>query len=280
MSPTPPAPPGARPRRPPRPRAHPALAERRRAIARARGRRRRAALTLAAATLLAIGALYWLATGPVLAVHGVSVSGYDRPDQADLVSALTAAAGDGTIIVPSTGEMQVAARRFPWVASISVSRSWPRGLSVRVTQATPAAVASDGTTSVLVAQDGRVLGPLAGKPGVGWVRLASPPPSPGQLLPEPALPAVAFIGAAAPSIAKQVRQLSVDSGGRLEGRLADGVELRLGTPDRLVAKARALALVLASARHDGTLANASYIDLTVPVRPAVGQREQASAPAG
>jgi cell division protein FtsQ len=231
-------------------------------------------------TLLSIGLLYWIATGPVLAVKGVTVSGYDRPDQAELVDALTHAAGDGTIIVPATGQMQMAAKAFPWVDSISVSRAWPRGLRVSVTQATPAAVASDGTTSVLVASDGRVLGPLAGKPGVGWVRLASPPPAPGELLPDPALPAVAFIDAADPAIAAQVRQLSVDSAGRLVGRLSDGVELRLGTPDRLVAKARALALVLASARHDGTLATASYIDLTVPVRPAVGQTEEASAPAG
>ena len=110
----------------------------------------------------------------------MSVSGYDRPDRADLVAAITKAAGEGTIIAPATGDVAAAADRFPWVASVSVSRDWPRGMAVHVTEATPAAVASFGDQAVLVSAQGRVLGPREGTPGVGWLRLEVAPPPAGR----------------------------------------------------------------------------------------------------
>ena len=81
-----------------RARPHPAVVERRRAVARAQGRRRRSGALLVLGTLAVLAILWWLATGPLVAVHGVSVSGYDRPDRAELVKALTAAAEEGTVI--------------------------------------------------------------------------------------------------------------------------------------------------------------------------------------
>jgi hypothetical protein len=57
--------------------------------------------------------------------------------------------------------------------------------------------------------------------------------------------------------------------GLLVGRLRGGPDLRLGTGERMAAKAAALGLVLRDIGPEDERA-ASYIDLTVPERPALG----------
>lgn len=254
------------PRRSP---AHPALVERRRAIARARGRRRRSGALLLLGTAAAVALVYWLATGPLLAVHDVRMRGYEREDRGELLAALTAAAGEGTILSPAVAEMRRAADAYPWVESIAVARTWPRGLKVEVTQARPLAVAAFGDRSVLVAAGGRVLADREGAPGLGWMRLAAEPPPAGARLPEGARAALGFLAAADPEVAARVRALTPARDGVVTGRLARGPELRLGPPERLPAKAAALGLVLAELTP-AEQRSASYIDLTFPERPAVG----------
>lgn len=256
-------------------RPHPAVAHRRRSVVRARGRKRRDAALWSLGIAVGLVLLYWLATGPLLAVHDVTVTGYERGDSAQLVAALESAAGDGTIIVPATGEMRAAAGRFPWVESISVSRTWPRGLKVVVYEATPVAIASFGGTAVTVSTSGRVLGPTEAGTRLGTVRLGAPAPAAGQTLPEDETATLAFLGASKPALAFTVRDLHVDRAGQVSARLVDGPELRLGAPVRMVAKARALALMLKAvpAKERGT---GMYIDLSVPENPALGSLAGAS----
>ncbi len=257
------------PGRPARERPHPALAERRRAIARAQGKRRRSGVLLLIGAAVAAAFVYWIATGPLLAVHDVRMGGYEREDKGELMSALERAAGTGTILQPAIGEMQEAADAFPWVESISVARTWPRGLVVDVTEAEPVAVAAFGDQAVLVSAAGRVLGPREGSPGLGWMRLDAAPPAPGATLPDEARAGLAFMAAAPPEVAARVRALSLGRDGALTARLTDGPPLRLGPPERLAAKASALALVLSSVSAADQQA-ATYIDLTFPERPALG----------
>ena len=261
------------PDRPARP--HPAVADRRRSVVRARGRRRRSATLIVLGVAAGLLLLYWLATGPLLAVHDVNVSGYDRDDSAQLVGALESAAGQGTVIVPATGRMRAAAEHFPWVESISVSRTWPRGLRVVVHEASPVAIASFGGGAVMVSAAGRVLGPAEAGVALGTVRLAAEAPAAGSFLPRDETTTLAFLAASAPAVAKTVRDLHVDRTGQVGARLVDGPELRLGATDRMVAKARALALVLRGVpvkeRRSGT-----YIDLSVPENPALGTTAAAS----
>ena len=245
-------------------------------MVRARGRKRRAAILWSLGIGVGLVLLYWLATGPLLAVHEVNVTGYERDDSAQLVTALQSAAGDGTIIVPATGEMRAAAQRFPWVESISVSRTWPRGLKVVVSEAKPVAIASFGGTAVMVSAAGRVLGPMEPGRSLGTVRLAAQAPAAGQTLPEDEIATLAFLDASKPAVAAKVRDLQVDPAHQVTAQLVDGPQLRLGAADRMVAKARALALMLkgvpAAQRGTGT-----YIDLSVPENPALGSLTGASA---
>lgn len=221
---------------------------------------------------LAVAALaYWVLTGPLLAVSGVHMRGYDRDDRAQLVAALESAAGRGTILSPAVAEMEQAAARNPWVESISVARTWPRALAVDVVQARPAAVAyADGADPVLVAADGRVLdAATGGDTGLGWLRLAEAPPAPGGNLPAASAAGVEFLTHLEPDVAALVRDLAPLEGGVLGARLEGGPELRLGKPERLPAKATALGMVLAALSGDDRAA-ATYIDLSVPEHPAVG----------
>lgn len=250
-------------------RPHPALADRRRAISRARGRRRRFVALIALAALAGIAGLYWVATGPLVAVHGVSMGGYERADGDELLRSLSAAAAEGTVLAPPTEAMRAAAAEFAWVDSISVSRRWPRALRVTVVPAVPVAVAAFEDQAVLVSARGRVLGVKDGTTGLGWLRLEQSPPAEGGTLPEGARAALAFVAAADPVVAARVRGLRVVRGGSVVGRVTAGPELRLGAPVRLSAKARALGLLLANLSPEEE-AGASYIDLSVPERPALG----------
>ncbi len=80
--------------------------------------------------------------------------------------------------------MHRVAERFPWVESISVRRTWPRGLRVDVVEARPVAVVSFGAQAALVSASGRVLGPVAGGERLGAVRLGAAAPEAGGTLPE------------------------------------------------------------------------------------------------
>lgn len=255
-----------------RTRPHPAVVERRRAVARAQGRRRRSGALLVLGTLAVAAVLWWIATGPLVAVHGVSVSGYDRSDRGALTKALETAAEEGTVLSPASGAMAAAAREFPWVDSISVARSWPRSLSVRVVPATPVAVAAFEDQAVLVSAAGRVLGIKDGTSGLGWLKLSEAPPAAGGTLPAGARAELAFMAAAAPDVARRIRRLHPAGDGTIVGSLTGGPELRLGAPERMPAKAQSLGLLLAalSAEEEST---ASYIDLTIPENPALGPVE-------
>ena len=251
-------------------RAHPGVVARRRRVARARGRQRRGIALIGLGALAALALLWWLANGPMLAVGDVTVRGYDRPDGDALVAAIDEAASGGTMVSPPVDEIRDAAAAFPWVASVSVQRDWPRGVAVEVTMARPAAVAAAaGGEPAVVAASGRVLGPVPEDAGLGWLRVPSPPPAAGYALPEADRAALDFLAAAPPEAARRVRRLGMDATGALSGRIDGGPALRLGRPEHLAAKARALGLVLAQVPAED-LAAATYIDLRVPQRPAIG----------
>jgi cell division protein FtsQ len=251
-------------------RPHPAVVARRRRIARARGRQRRGTALIGVGALAALALLWWLAQGPLLAVGHVTVRGYDRPDRDALVAAVEQAASGGTMVSPPVDEVRAAAAAFPWVASVSVQRDWPRGVTVDVATARPVAIAAAaGGEAALVAEGGRVLGPVPDDAGLGWLRLQAPPPPAGYALPDADRAALAFLAAAPQEASQRVRRLGMDATGALSGHIEGGPALRLGRPEHLAAKARALGLVLAQVPAED-VQSATYIDLRVPKRPAIG----------
>ena len=117
-------------------RQHPAVAERRRQVVRDRGRRRRSGAMLVVVTAAAVArASTGSLTGPLLAIQNVALTGYDRHDRTELARALQDAADQGTVLSPAgRRRCRPPPHRFPWVASISVARDWPRGLAIHVSR--------------------------------------------------------------------------------------------------------------------------------------------------
>lgn len=250
-------------------RAHPALVARRTRLARVRRRRGRdAALALIVATAAAAGA-WWLLTGPLLAVTAVEVDGYDRTDLPQLEAALGAAAARGTSVAPAEEDLRTVAARFPWVDDLVIRRDLPRGLRVQVIMARPAAVAvPEQGEPALVTEAGRVLGPAGSERGLARFRTADlTTPAAGTDISGEPLAALRFAAAAEPEVAARLRSLRLERG-RLLGRLDAGPRLRLGPPERLPAKARSLAAVLNHLPPEAEAA-ATYLDLSVPERPAL-----------
>jgi cell division septal protein FtsQ len=248
-----------------------ALLARRRAVAAERGRRRRTILLCVIATAAAVAGGWWVVTGPPGRIASVEVTGYDGPDSAAVEETIRIVARRGTVVDPPVELLRQATAGFPWVEGLEVSRDLPRGISVQVLQARPGAVAVPDTgPRVLLSSSGRVLGPVPSPaPSVPRVRVGTVDLEPGQTITDPATrAALAFSEGLSAKVAVRVLGLHEERGA-LIGRLAAGPELRVGLPEDLSAKAAALELVLGqlSAEEERS---ASYIDLSVPSRPAVG----------
>jgi cell division protein FtsQ len=249
---------------------HPALAERRRRVARDRGRRRRYIVLAAAGVAMCVLAGYWLASGPVLTINDVSVTGYRGPDGPQFAQEVSAAAEQpGSLISPPVPTMTAVAQRFPGVETIRVSRAWPLGLAVAVVPATPfAIVAAPGQISVVVSHRGLVMAPAPKHLVRPSIVLSQPIPAYGQPVPEWAMETIGFLELVRPGTRGRIQDLAYVND-ELRGTMTKGPVLILGTLDRLPDKAVALNALLAAVSPQ-VVAQATYIDLSVPDRPAVG----------
>jgi hypothetical protein len=255
---------------PPPGRPHPEIDRRRREVARDRGRRRRLVVVGALGAMVCVLAGYWLATGPVLTINGVTVKNYRGADAAQLQSALSSSASHGgSLLSPPIGTMTAVAQRFPGVESISVSRDWPLGLTVTVIPADPfAIVAAPGERSVVVSGRGLVMGPVPHHSARPGIVLSEPIPAFGHPLPTWAMQVLGFLAIVHAHTRPRIQGLRYVQG-QLTGHLINGPVLILGTLARLQDKAAAVNAVL-GAVSPATLSRATYLDVTVPERPALG----------
>lgn len=251
-------------------RAHPALEERRRKVARERGRRRRLVVLGGIGAVVCVLAGYWLATGPVLTINGVTVTGYRGPDGPQLQSALTAAASHGgSLLSPPVDDMTVIAERFPGVQTIRVSRDWPLGLTVAVVPAPAFAIVSaPGQASVVVSPRGLVMAPAPTHLVRPTIVLSQPIPTFARPLPAWAMQTLGFLTLVTPSARPRIQHITY-AGGELRAQMTKGPALILGTLDQLPQKAVALNTILSRVPAK-TIGSATYLDLSVPDRPAVG----------
>jgi len=253
------------------------LVDRRREVVAARHRRRRTMLLGCVATAAAASGAWWIATGPVMTVSNIAITGYDLPDQAKVIRAVQiASVGADALHVP-TAEVERALAGMPWVADVSVSRDLPRGLNVRITKADSGAVAvTDDGRRFIVSRTGRVLQAESGASTTAQLpEIRLPKVRVGQWLPAGAgRVALSVAVSVSPDVSARVRDLRVENG-VLSGRLSDGPQVRFGQPINLRQKARALDAILASPVAQADLADAEYIDLSAPDRPIMGGVERA-----
>ena len=221
----------------------PRIAERRRAVATEKRRRRgRWALAVMAVVVVA-GALYLFTRSPFLDVDRVEYRGVARSGAEEVEAAARVRVGEPLVEV-DTGAITRRIEAIPYVDTAVVRRDWNGLVVITVTERSPVAtVATTDGGRVTVDATGRVLTPVsfldavlvpiegvtAGEPGT-WVDGASG--------------ALELVGLLTPGVRSRVVSITVASDGSLSMALRPQGVVEFGPPTDLRAKVAALTLVM------------------------------------
>jgi cell division protein FtsQ len=224
-------------------------------------------LAVAALLLLVVLGLGWVATvSPLLSIDHVVVRGTHQLRTSDVTDAGGIHEGD-SLVWFRTGRSAAAIRALPYVDRATVTRSWPHTVRVVVSERVPVAWFTRAGSTYTTDATGRVLARVAAPP-TAMPQLVGVHGSdtPGRWI---SPPAVAAAAAAMPGLARVATQsVRAAPDGTVTLRLRNGVELRLGHPDRIAVKVRAALAVL------GALADShravGYVDVSVPTNPVAG----------
>jgi cell division protein FtsQ len=234
--------------------------------------RRRVLLVALLAGAVGLAYFGWFRDSSLVAVREVEVQGASGADREQIVAELTDAAKEMTTLHVKTDELASAVREFPSVASVSADAGFPHALEITVVEHQPTLIAHGGDRQVPVAADGSLL------PGVkaGDEKLPSLPvdelPSAGRLSGD-ALSEALAIGAAPAALRPLIAGASISKDYGVVVAMRGGIELRFGSRDQRHEKWAAVAAILA----DEQLESATYVDVRVPDRPAVGGASTATA---
>lgn len=261
-----------------------AIAERRRQVMAGHARHRRSIALGLVATASAGAGIFWLLTGPAVAIRSLEIHGYHRPDAPVVARYAQDAVSRGTMLRLPEGEVRAELRRFPWVHDFVITRRWPSGVTIDIAQARPAAIAVDGggATRVLLSQDGRVLGlPSSARDAADLptVTVNALPRKIGEVLATPEERAAVRIATDfEPSGGDRIDQLAVHGGG-IFGRMDTGLEVRFGPAERVGQKLAALDQVLPRLSAD-EVGPTRYVDVRAPEYPAAGTVAQEASTTG
>jgi cell division protein FtsQ len=260
------------------------VAERRRSLARTREiaarrekRRRRFIFIFVGVLALAISGFalytYVLRDLPLVEIRDLQIRGIDT-DTADgkqISDAIEVAAGEMTTLHLKPEILDQEMSRFPRVESARIEADFPNSATVTVNQREDGSIFGEDENALLIASDGTVLG----SPGDLTESLPliadGDPPEDGRLT-GAALDQAIVLGASPTELRTFIDRSNRTADG-VEVTLSNGLVLIFGTPEKAREKWRAAAAVIA----DPELTDADYIDLTVPMRPAVGSREEPAA---
>ena len=215
------------------------------------------------AVALIAGYMLWFRDSSFVAVEKVNVTGADlAPEVAGHLSA--AATGLSTLHLDRSA-LDAAVADDPTVIALKIDTDFPHGLTIDVESRTPAGWLATDDGGALIAADGTVLDTGVDQPeGLPTIEADSSGLSDraaGQ-----ALAAARVLGAVPGPLQPQVDNARVDDEHGVVVEVTGGIELRFGSPRGAEQKWHAASAVLA----DPTLTSATYIDLSLPSRPAVG----------
>jgi cell division protein FtsQ len=243
------------------PRIDPRIRERRIAVTRAAGRKRLRVLALLAGVIVITGVAYLVASSPLLDVDRVEVLGVDSA-VASQVRTRADVRLHSAMLFLDTGAIAHRVSTLPWVAHVSVHRTYPGTVRITVVERTAAAYVRAGKSGVmLVASDGRVFARVAtAPPNAIEIRGVRAAPNIGDLL-APA-DAAAVASQLPRALATRVRAVDVSSNG-IALVLAKGGAVQLGDATDLDAKSAATLAVLARIGSESF----SYLDVSTPETP-------------
>ncbi len=209
-----------------------------------------------------LGASVWLARSPLLALTTVEVEGMAAPEVKDVLIESGLVVGRPMVLL-RTGEIEQALLADPRIAAAEVILDWPQGATVYLVRRQPVAWVRYRDGWAQVAGDGTVLLEAASIDStlpVVELSMSSSPPS------AEVLGALAFVSELAPPSGAGVEVRL--QGNELWASVA-GVEVRLGRPIDMEAKAKALVALFAQ-----DIPPEATINLLAPTRPAIAYPEE------
>lgn len=225
---------------------------------RRRSGRRRTALAVAAA--LALGLAVWLVwAGPLLAVATVRVDGVSTLS-ADLVREAAGVEQGTPLLRVDVDGAEARVAELPQVASVEVTRGWPRTVVITVVERVPVAVVGEPGRRSLIDADGVLFDSVSGQPPAGVVQLVVDHPGPDDPATTAALTA---IGSLSDGLRAQVAGVAAADPEEVTMALTDGTVVRWGGAEDSPAKAGALAALLDQIAS-GSLEPAATIDVSAP----------------
>jgi cell division protein FtsQ len=223
-------------------------------------------LVAAAIVLIALyaGYMLWFRNLSWFAIDDVTVQGATTNER-EIKAAVERAAQDMTTLHLNDGQLRDAVARFPTVAAVGATTSFPHGLQVRIVERLPVALARVGGRQLAVSADGYLLAGASFDPkdlprieGAG---------AHGARLTTDAAAQAAILGAAPRPLRSRLSSSSWDEAhGGVVVQLEGAPELRFGDGSRAAEKWAAAAAVLSSPQRGSP----SYLDVSVPERPVAG----------
>jgi cell division protein FtsQ len=226
-------------------------------------RRRRAVLVTVLALSALTGAWLWVRDSSLVAVREVRVSGLAGPQSREVRAALDQAAREMTTLHVRDDALRAAAEPYPVVRDLRADADLPGTLRIEVDAHAPVAAVEVDDRRTAIAGDGTLL-PDAPTRGLPAIRLRMQP-AVARVTAGPAARLLALLAAAPGPLRARAEDASVGSRG-LSVELRDGPRILFGDGRDAEVAWLAAARVLADEATEG----ASYVDVRVPARPAVG----------
>jgi cell division protein FtsQ len=255
----------AAPEPPPAP-IDPRIRARRAEVLRTEARRRLRVALVALGVVVLVVAGWFAVHSRLFSARVVTVVGAVHTPAGQIVAA--AGLSDHPPLIDVGSSAVAGVERLPWVAHATISREWPDGVRITVSERKAVAVAADVPASagwVLVDRSGKVLAHVA-QPPAGLVRVsgAFAPGPPGSTA--GGLGATLRVVSSLPkAFAGQVTGVSEDRAGDVTLQLNSALTVYLGSTDQLPQKYEDVAAILSGAG----LTSGATIDVAAPATPVV-----------
>jgi cell division protein FtsQ len=254
-----------------------AIMLRRRALARAQGRRRLTLLLGAVGIVAALVGYKVLQMSSTFAVTGVEVEGASPSLSRDIEQAVKGDALGRSLLETDAATIEAQVEQLPYVRDAWVDRAFPHTLRVHIEPYRPAAVVTAGPAAYLIADDARVLAEV-GKPPkkLPMIRI---PVGTALVIGDRATDAnvhaaLTVMATADEEFRRRVGKITalIPRAGEITAVVGKHIQLRFGPPDQLDVKMAVAERVMR--RIEGQeRTDISYLDVSAPARPALGLRD-------
>lgn len=225
--------------------------------------------------VLVAGYQFWLRDSSFVSIKNLEIVGVNTKTEEgrQIDQAVRTAMGEMTTLNVKPELLEQELSRFPRVAGSEIQTSLLDSATVTVLIRDDGSIFGEGSKALLIATDGTVLGPADEREGaLPRISDGDPPAATGsdaqgvagQVLSGRALSQALILGAVPPELRAYVKESSTTPNG-VEVQLDDGLVMLFGDATHADEKWRAAAALISDPGFD----TSSYVDLTVPRRPAV-----------